>query len=337
MVLNNEHAQGHFTGDAELLIDEIRENLGVNVVRNLRLDVLKNTLQERLEDTKGIVESAKEKLQKEMQGDDTELDSGDDGETVHFEGDDTFFELTQNVSFTSTNKWGIPDLDPTALCKTYPTDVYTNPEDSIKGKLMIHGSFRWPESAKGAYLGFYADDFRFEQVWYNAKSFLERMLDTDWKGVLSPDFSVGGSQPMIQQLWQVYRARWVARYWQEAGFKVIPSMQWTANKVIWSTVGLPENVPVIAVQCRTDHSAVTLKTFLQRMHQYKEILNYKTLLIYGIAVKERIEKKLPKKVKVVWIPTFMGHRTAARKGKGLKTKGKQTQIGYGPRSKHRVR
>ncbi len=41
-----------------------------------------------------------------------------------------------------------------------------------------------------------------------------------YDGVLSPDFSMYTNYPEAFQIWQVYRNRWCAAYWQSKGIKV---------------------------------------------------------------------------------------------------------------------
>src|ERR1700689_450889 len=69
---------------------------------------------------------------------------------------------------------------------------------------------------------FFVDDKRFEGIWRWPKRSLSRVAP--W--TLGPDFSVYKAMPLPLVAYQVYRARWFCRYWQENGHKVIPTLQW---------------------------------------------------------------------------------------------------------------
>lgn len=80
-----------------------------------------------------------------------------------------------------------------------------------------------------ALVHFYLDDFRFESVW-NTPTHSVRCLNKEetW-GILSPDFSIYPEFPLCVQIHQVFKSRVIARYYQDLGFFVIPTISW-ANK-----------------------------------------------------------------------------------------------------------
>ena len=74
---------------------------------------------------------------------------------------------------------------------------------------------------------FFLDDYRFERCWKWADSQIPELKKYD--GVLSPDFSMYTTYPKAFQIWQTYRNRWCAAYWQAHGIKVIPTISWSTE------------------------------------------------------------------------------------------------------------
>jgi hypothetical protein len=67
--------------------------------------------------------------------------------------------------------------------------------------------------------------YRFETVWTRPLKALEHLRK--YRTLLTPDFSLYADWPLAVQQWNVYRNRWCGRYWQEAGFQIIPTVSWS--------------------------------------------------------------------------------------------------------------
>jgi hypothetical protein len=82
------------------------------------------------------------------------------------------------------------------------------------------------------------------------------------------------------QIWQIYRSRWCARYWQELGIRVIPSIQTIIPTLTLET--LPTPCPVIAIQCRTlGNEEDRFERFGEFITSCVEVLQPQTVVIYG--------------------------------------------------------
>ena len=93
------------------------------------------------------------------------------------------------------------------------------------------------------YLHFYIDDYQFERVW--DKPHLYTALLKQFKGVFAPDFSLYLDMPKIYQIWNCYRSRALAYYWQQNGINIIPNVTWSDEESFnWCFDGLPENSAV---------------------------------------------------------------------------------------------
>jgi hypothetical protein len=155
----------------------------------------------------------------------------------------------------------------------------------------------------GGFLGFYIDDLKFEGVWADAVRFVEELRGHKWDGVIAPDFSVWRDDPAATQVWNVYRSRWCARYWQEVGIKVIPSLNWSDSRSYdFAFDGLPVGAPVLSCQCRTTRSRAGKEHFLRGIAEGIKRLRPETIVVYGGAENQTwLEANVPKGVNWVWL------------------------------------
>ena len=92
---------------------------------------------------------------------------------------------------------------------------------------------------------FFIWDYQFERVWNYPNRYAEVLSKFD--AVLQPDFSTYIDFPKAVQVFNHYRNQWVARYWQERGIKVIPTIEWgTKDSYSWCFDGVPED-SIVAV------------------------------------------------------------------------------------------
>lgn len=90
---------------------------------------------------------------------------------------------------------------------------------------------------------FYLDDYQFERVWRQPNMYVDMLKK--FKAVLAPDFSLYTDFPKAVQIFNHYRKHWVARYWQEHGIKVIPTICWSDESSFdWCFDGEPRGATV---------------------------------------------------------------------------------------------
>lgn len=104
---------------------------------------------------------------------------------------------------------------------------------------------------------FYAEDQNFENWWYYASRYVKKLLNSKIKMIVGPDFSTYSNAPRIESFWQLYRSRYLSRYFQEAGIPLIPCVEWLygdmdyLDKYVLGT--LPKKLPMISMQLQTIH------------------------------------------------------------------------------------
>lgn len=168
--------------------------------------------------------------------------------------------------FSSSNAYGIPDIK----------------ADEFDIKELI--PFRVDSNRNGT-AHFFLDDYRFERCWKRPDSQIEELKK--YAGCLSPDFSMYTNYPEAMQIWQVYRNRWCAAYWQSLGIKVIPTVSWSDEKSFkYCFLGIPKHsiVAIGTVGVLIDDEAKML--FMNGFKEMLKQLEPKEILIYGNRLSE---------------------------------------------------
>jgi len=75
-----------------------------------------------------------------------------------------------------------------------------------------------------ATIHFFEDDTKFDEVWAKPESYLKEL--SQYRQVMSPDFSLYSNWPVPVQMFNTFRSRWCGWYWQEHGMTVIPTVSW---------------------------------------------------------------------------------------------------------------
>ena len=71
---------------------------------------------------------------------------------------------------------------------------------------------------------FFVDDYRFNGIYDNPERSLNKY--SQYKFLLTPDFSTYADMNLWRQLESVAKNRWVGAYWQSKGLTVIPTISW---------------------------------------------------------------------------------------------------------------
>ena len=88
--------------------------------------------------------------------------------------------------------------------------------------------------------------------------------------------------PEAFQIWQVYRNRWCARYWQMLGIKVIPSISWSdESSYKYAFLGVPKGSIVAVGTVGVLNSEEAKRLFMQGFKEMIKQIEPKQILIYG--------------------------------------------------------
>lgn len=136
---------------------------------------------------------------------------------------------------------------------------------------------------------FYCWDRLFEQVWTKPSWFVSKLRKWKPAALVTPNFSIWAAMPTAAKIWNIYRSRWVGRFWQEHGFNIIPDVQLsTVDSRDICIAGLPRNAPCLSMQFVTATKTPEEILCIQKNLEFIiENLNPQSLFFYG-EVAERI-------------------------------------------------
>lgn len=264
------------------------------------------------------ISSLQERKTQEVEEEVPEIDELENSEPTvvdHSQVSPIIQTLDESAIFPSSNPWGIPDYDPDMLANSdmAPDRTFSRVPESVSERSYYCFSARPFDQrdeldVKGGCLGFFTEDWRFEGAFNRFTEFYHEWIGSqDWTCVLQPDFSTYEDWPFPQQLWNLYRSRWVARYWQSLGVYVIPVLQSVYQPSLQETytfldpempkkdkdqlddsvfdiglITLPTPCPVVAVQCRTiKHHGGDFKAFAKWLSHRIDYLQPEVVIIYG--------------------------------------------------------
>lgn len=163
-------------------------------------------------------------------------------------------------------------------------------------------------------IAFYAFDYYFENWWFYPQKFVTKALNSGIKYIVMPDFSTHtpGEESRVISIWGLYRSRWLARYFQEAGLKVIPNITWSTEDEDFLTKHiiptLPKNIPLLALQIQTvDKTSDSHAKYVAQLQYILDTVKPKALMLYygkqGKALFDDGEVTFKGKIK--WVPARM--------------------------------
>ena len=102
---------------------------------------------------------------------------------------------------------------------------------------------------------FFLYDYKFEKIWDSPDNYAEKLRQ--YKGVLSPDFSMYLEMNPVLQLYNTFRNRWCGAYLAEKGIRVIPTVNWgDENTFDFCFEGIPKG------------SIVAVSTYMVQEHNH---------------------------------------------------------------------
>jgi hypothetical protein len=132
-------------------------------------------------------------------------------------------------------------------------------------------------SAKDKSVHFFIDDYKFDEVWNNPEKQLQKLAQ--YRQLLSPGFSVYSNMPEAMQIYNTFRNRWCAAFWQRNKLTVIPTVVWGADNTFdFCFDGIEEGsiVAVSTIGTNDDYMA-----FISGFRRMCEVIKPKSVLNYG--------------------------------------------------------
>ncbi len=146
---------------------------------------------------------------------------------------------------------------------------------------------------------FYVEDYRFEAIWKDPTI----VINSGCIAVVEPNLSLFDTTPIAYGLQQIYKKRWIARYYQECGIKVYADLNVARKFQEYNKLGIPKGYNAFATRGYTDR----IEYLLEEIQIAREISgkNKPNMIVYGGGSK--IES-VAKENGLIYIEQFMQNK-----------------------------
>jgi ParB-like chromosome segregation protein Spo0J len=233
--------------------------------------------------------------------------------------------------FSSSNEWGIPDLLPDMFMQSdeVPDNLATwagsatrhinDPDQWWLYNFGIDSTSGMIDKSKCIISFFVFDDY-FEEWWNDPGLYVARALNTGIKYICSVDFSPETIR--AYDIYQLYRQRWLERFFQESGLKLLPHISWPhqdpefIDDFVIPTLPV-DDISTIILQYQTFDPAEAVGGLAQARkeldHVLKEIDPEHIVLYGGRPAREWFRNDVKPKAKVTYLNTRVEKLSAAQK------------------------
>lgn len=165
-----------------------------------------------------------------------------------------------------------------------------NPVDFTPRSVIPFSDAIRERKTRGKFVHFFIDDDKFERVWNAPDKYLDILKYFD--GVITPDFSSYLDMPMACQIWNRYRNRVMAYYYQSNGINIIPTVGWSdESSYEWCFDGLPEN-STLAVSTNGCFFPEAKRFFVNGMIEMERRLKPNRIICVGRPIEVKIKTEI---------------------------------------------
>lgn len=138
-------------------------------------------------------------------------------------------------------------------------------------------------NTKGCIPHFYTQDSRFEPIWSNPYKGLEKIYV--FSTVISTDFSVYNNLLYAQKVWNIFRNKLLAAWWQYYGITVIPNVSWLFGyDYALSFDGWPQHSVIAVNSTGIGHNEYCKHNWLTGYKEMLHRLQPSHILRYGVKI-----------------------------------------------------
>lgn len=145
---------------------------------------------------------------------------------------------------------------------------------------------------------FYIDDYKIEPLWKSP----DKLLDSRHRfhGVIEPNFTIGSDSPKALAIWQIYRKRWLSRFWQRHGLNIMVDLFLDPFYLDLALIGVPHGWISYAIRGESQWHLADYKLYYNRAVE-RAGHEHLFFLVYGGG---RNAKNIALKQGWLWFPTF---------------------------------
>ena len=178
-------------------------------------------------------------------------------------------ELKQSENFINDakvcGKYGLPKLKATKY---------------IPYNLLPFNLAKTEKEPTTKWVHFFIDDYQFERIWNFPNRYIP--LLKKFAGVITPDFSMHASMPNAQKIWNCYRNRVMAAWFEQNGIKIIPVVEWAQySDLEWCLDGLAKNSSIAIETYGCNDNGIKRYGLIKGIEKVCNELSPANLIIYG--------------------------------------------------------
>jgi len=129
--------------------------------------------------------------------------------------------------------------------------------------------------------GFYVRDYKFTALWKHPES----LINTGCSVAIEPNFSTSADMPEAVALYGIFRKRWIARFWQTHGVRIIVDLNVAERFGDLNMLGVPDGWSAFAT--RAQKNGNHLIPFMHELACQKSGGQPKLFVVYGGGVDVR--------------------------------------------------
>lgn len=154
--------------------------------------------------------------------------------------------IPPDAVWPTDNDWGVPLLDINLQARALDLPFVPWGTGNYPRKSKMPGTWH-----------FYTEDYRFENLWADpAPVVLSRCINA-----VEPNFSCYDQMPPAVALWQIYRKRWIARWWQSFGIRVFADLNVAEPHYALNLLGAPKGWTAWATRGYTERMVLTEREY----------------------------------------------------------------------------
>lgn len=183
-------------------------------------------------------------------------------------------ENLHKIHFNGVGKYRMPQI--------LPQDF------ELPEKWVCFSRWRDAEDPEETGIHFYCDDYKFNALWTHPERFVK--MFQRFRCIAEPDFSVYGNMPPALQIYNVYKNKALAAYYQYNGVNVVPAPIWGLKESYeWCFDGEPVYTPVMVSTVGLLISKEDREFFVDGYREMKIRMRPSKILIHGANVPEEIK------------------------------------------------
>lgn len=226
--------------------------------------------------------------------------------------------LNDQALIIGNNALGIPDFIHEKL-GTFPSDI-----DLFFTKTYIKGNnYFYNYGGDSLPIGdchnfitmFYIDDKKFECFYNEPSKYVLFLKSKNINTIIMPNYSTYIHMPKVMRLFNLYKSRYVARFFQEAGFFVIPDVPLATSELDYVLDSIPLFCPSLAFQFNVASKTIDFQQQkIDNLRYVVDKIKPKKILVYAQSKFIRLLKGLNLNTELVIVESFVNVRSKLKGG-----------------------